>query len=497
MKKMFKMFVLTLAVMFMANVKVNAASIENWADLKACLADASATSCETSKAITADDEKISAVGEKTLILGDTLTLKKRIKVENGAKLVVKGNITVDGLYIFIADTGSTLELEEGTFKSLSRSANGGSVALVVSINGGATSDADKTYVKIGKNVKTVDAAVAIFDTNNAAYGVTVDVYGDISMTKNGDVSYVAFTTNGNITAKTGDNLPTINFYNGSSVTNEGAPAIYAGGYAIWNFEEGSSFTGSEALSIKAGKFNINGGTFVGNGKYVSPEQVQAYNNGSEDTGAAISITGNDGYAAGVELNIKNADVKSTNGYAVFEGITKGVISAVKNMAIEDGTFEGKVGATYAENATGFIKGGAYSSEIKDEYISKESKLEKEEIEGTWYVGEKYAVSISKAENGTVTTDLTKAFAGQTVTVTTKANDKYKLDKLSVVDKDGKAVEVKDGKFVMPESDVTVTATFKEDIAVPKTIDNVTLYFSLILVSAAFSVIAFRKIKQRA
>ena len=495
MKKMLKVFTLMLAVMFMANINVSAATINNWADVKACLTATGTATCETSAAITADNEKITATGEKTLILGDTLTLKQRIKVENGAKLVVKGDITVDGLYIFIADTGSTLELENGTFKSLSRSVNGSSVALAVSVFGGATSSADKTYVKIGKDVKTVDAGVAIFDTANAAYGVTIDVYGDISMTKNGDVTYNSFSTLGNITAKTGDNLPVINFYNGASVTNEGAPAIYAAGYAIWNFEEGTSFTGSEALSIKAGKFNINGGTFVANGAYVSPEQVQANNNGTEDTGAAISITGNDGYAAGVELNIKKAEVKSTNGYAIFEGITKGVTPAVKNMAIEDGSFEGKVGATYAENATGFIKGGSYSSEMKDEYISKD--LEKEQIDGTWYVGEKYTVTISKVENGTITTDITSAFAGQTVTITTKANDKYKLDKLVVTDKDGKQVEVKDGKFVMPESNVTIAATYKEDIAVPKTIDNVTLYFGLILISSVLSIIAFRKIKQRA
>lgn len=491
MKKLFKMFVLILAVMFVSNIKVSAATIDNWADLKACLTDPSTTSCETSTAIPAADEKISAVGNKTLILGDTLTLKQRIKVENGAKLVVKGDITVDGLYIFIANTGATLELEEGTFKALSRNA---SSALAVSINGGATVDAAKTNVKIGANAKIVDAGVAIFDTSAAAYGVTVDVYGDISMTKSAVASYHSFTTNGNIKPTTGENLPTINFYSGSSITNEGAPAIYAAGYAIWNIEEGTSFTGSEALSIKSGKFNINGGTFVGNGAYVSPDQVQAYNNGSEDTGAAISITGNDGYAAGVELNIKNADVNSVNGYAIFEGITSGTNPAVKSMSIEDGTFAGKVGATYAENAKGFIKGGEYSSEIEDEYVAAD--LEKEEINGNWYVGSKFAVNVSKAENGTISADLTSSFAGQTVTITTKANDKYALSKLVVTDKNGNEIEVKDGKFVMPESDVTITATFKENVEVPKTIDNVSLYLSLALISAAFSIIAFRKIKQR-
>lgn len=491
MKKMFKMFILTLAILLTANIKVNAATIDNWAGLKACLeADGTAT-CETSTAITADDEKISAVGDKTLILGDTLTLKQRIKVEKGAKLVVKGDITVDGLYIFIADTGSTLELEEGTFTALEKNASSSYTALAVSINGGAAGATDKTYVKIGANVKTIDAGVLISPKGNAAAGVTVDVYGDISMTK-GSVAYNVFATNGYITDKTAGNHPVINFYSGSSITNEGAPAIYAAGYAVWNIAEGTSFTGSEALSIKAGKFNIDGGTFVANGAYVSPEQVQANNNGSEDTGAAISITGNDGYAAGVELNIKNADVNSENGYAIFEGITSGTNPAIKSMSIEDGTYEGKVGATYAENATGFIKGGAYNTEIDDKYVSTD--LEKEEIDGTWYVGEKYAITISKVENGTLTTNLASAFAGQTVTVTVAANKDYLLSKVVVTDKDGKEIEVKDGKFIMPESDVTVSATFKENVPVPKTIDNISMYFTLVLLSAGLSIIAFRKIK---
>lgn len=495
MKKMFKMFILTLAVMFMANVKVNALSSND--DVVNCLT-GTASTCKMTDNVTLTTP-VTITSDKILDLaGKTLTVDNTVVIDENVKLTINGNGKVytektSADPMILVSVGSTLIADNATLES---QAYWGATVKVL----GETDVNSKTITKveIGQNA-TVIGNYPMSLSNNAkssSYGTVLELRGKLVGINNNNGytdGSIGINFSGNSKAKDGI-VPVINIYETASIDATDGPAIYGAGYAIWNIK-GGSITGTEALSIKSGIFNITGGTFVGNGEYVTPEQVQANNNGSEATGAAISITGNDGYAAGVELNIKNADVNSINGYAIFEGITKGVTPAVKNMAIEDGNFEGKVGATYAENATGFILGGAYSSEIKDEYISK--NLEKEEVNGTWYVGEKYAVSIAKVENGTVTTDISSAFAGQTVTITTKANDKYKLSKLTVTDKDGKEVEVKDGKFVMPESDVTVTATFKEDVAVPKTIDNVTLYFGLVLISAAFSIITFRKIKQRA
>ena len=77
------------------------------------------------------------------------------------------------------------------------------------------------------------------------------------------------------------------------------------------------------------------------------------------------------------------------------------------------------------------------------------------------------VSASKSDNGSVSVDKTSASKGSTVTVTVKAKDGYKLDKLTITDAKGKTVEVTDkgnGKFsfVMPEGKVTVTPTFVAD-----------------------------------
>ncbi len=82
-------------------------------------------------------------------------------------------------------------------------------------------------------------------------------------------------------------------------------------------------------------------------------------------------------------------------------------------------------------------------------------------------GSSSMVSAPKSDNGSVSIDKASASKGSTVTVTVKAKDGYKLDKLTVTDAKGNTIEVTDkgnGKFsfVMPEGKVTVTPTFVAD-----------------------------------
>ena len=76
----------------------------------------------------------------------------------------------------------------------------------------------------------------------------------------------------------------------------------------------------------------------------------------------------------------------------------------------------------------------------------------------------YAKSISidsKIVGGKITTSSNSALEGVAVDLTVKANSNYQLKKLTVKDKSGNEIEVKDNKFIMPNSDVTITAEFKE------------------------------------
>lgn len=75
----------------------------------------------------------------------------------------------------------------------------------------------------------------------------------------------------------------------------------------------------------------------------------------------------------------------------------------------------------------------------------------------------YGITVETAQNGSVSAQPQKAAAGDTVTLTVKPDEGYKLDKLTVTDGSGKTIPVTaaDGKytFVMPDSRVTVTVVF--------------------------------------
>ncbi len=72
----------------------------------------------------------------------------------------------------------------------------------------------------------------------------------------------------------------------------------------------------------------------------------------------------------------------------------------------------------------------------------------------------YLVAVDEEiENGAVTPDKELAFEGDTVTLTVEPGAGYELETLTVADEHGDPVEVTDNTFVMPASNVTVTATF--------------------------------------
>ena len=142
---------------------------------------------------------------------------------------------------------------------------------------------------------------------------------------------------------------------------------------------GPTLTGETAVAIKEGDVTVNGGTIIATGEY--REQVIAREDGTDDSGAAISVSSNGDYAAGVTLKINGGNLTSQNGNALFEGIAytaEGVPTAdksyVTSMEVTGGVFtsaedKASVVATYAEP---FITGGTYSSqENLDEYTKDE------------------------------------------------------------------------------------------------------------------------------
>ena len=74
----------------------------------------------------------------------------------------------------------------------------------------------------------------------------------------------------------------------------------------------------------------------------------------------------------------------------------------------------------------------------------------------------------KTENGTVTVSTKNATSGSTVTITVKPDDGFKLDELTVIDKNGNELKLTDkgnGKytFTMPASKVEINAAFLKEV----------------------------------
>ena len=69
-----------------------------------------------------------------------------------------------------------------------------------------------------------------------------------------------------------------------------------------------------------------------------------------------------------------------------------------------------------------------------------------------------------ATHGTVTVDQTSAKKGDTVTITATPDTGYSLKSLTAADSSGKNISIKDSKFQMPASDVTINAVFEKKAA---------------------------------
>lgn len=239
---------------------------------------------------------------------------------------------------------------------------------------GAKEDvADYSTVVVDEDV-TLEGWAPLFINNNAgcAYGVKVTMAGTANSVKDiagagGHGVYI----NGSI-KKIEGNVPQITLTETSKVTSIGN-GIYAAGYAHWTLA--GDVSGADALSIKSGTFTITGGNYRGTGSFADP--AEAHGNGSENTGAAVTITTNDNYAqAPIVVNITGGDFISTNGYALYEGIAKtsdGTPAAEAStavIAIQGGDFTGNadlgadIAITTAENPR-VISGGTFSKPIPE------------------------------------------------------------------------------------------------------------------------------------
>ncbi|MBQ6842596.1 MAG: S-layer homology domain-containing protein, partial [Firmicutes bacterium] len=155
------------------------------------------------------------------------------------------------------------------------------------------------------------------------------------------------------------------------------------------------------------------------------------------TGSYAQNSGAGSYAVG---DIVNIDAGSRSGYEFIGWV---INSGNVTLADDDAA------------ATSFTMG--------DEDVSLTAKwLKKSSSAG----GSNYKIVVEEAEDGSVAANRKSAPKGATVIITVEPDKGFELDEVTVVDKRGREVELKDKgdgrfSFKMPARDVTVSATFSE------------------------------------
>ena len=325
--------------------------------------------------------------------GDTITMLKEY------------DATSEGTITFNADKDVTLDL--GGFElTLSRfdlvqgrlTVKNGSVASnptngqAFNVYAGPDATGELYTKLVIEDDVTINAAYGIClfpePNSNAGYNSSIEVYGKI---ESGGI-FVSGNL-GNDTKTAGDmassnKIPTITIHEGAVVSNgtEGQ-GIAMNGLANVTVN-GGTVSGSEAIGVKRGTLTVNGGTFLSNGEYVNP--VEANNNGTEDTGATISITSTYNYAGTINVNLNGGTFTSTNAPAVYQGhsksgeTTKPYTQGV-TLNIQGGTFTSpaNVATVYvADKADGdaesytkqVISGGSFKESVA-QYVTSDLKYE--------------------------------------------------------------------------------------------------------------------------
>ena len=254
-------------------------------------------------------------------------------------------------------------------------------------------------------------------SSNEAYGATINVEGTV---------YGPIFVAGNIGNKAAlskdANFVTVNimdgaYLDGNEAKGEDTAAIVQSGETVLNIYDGAKLVGTEAIAMKRGELNINGGTFIGSGAKVDP--AVANTNGSEETGAAISVTST--YIKsfnGIKINIVDGTFESVNNAAVYVGHSKNdkVYGYIGDVALDisGGTFTSadgvdavyiadKIDADTGVSATEkvaeeFVSGGDFSSSVA-EYVAPGYEYELKNGSGRFSYYETYAEALKAADNG--------------------------------------------------------------------------------------------------
>ena len=362
---------------------------------ESCSFDASGAKFPVSVPVYTDDTDVANAGEKNIAIEAPKGYENSWDVDEkavfSAPVAAKiGDTNYYSLSMAVADAekagGATIELMEGcgetieidAGKNITFDLGSGEVQLYrvnlskgtltvqngivtgaqpFNVFGAETDEENNSVLNIAASATIKDATygICVFgyqsSTNKIGYGSVINLEGKIDSSNDA----VGIFISGNLGAgddegsklANAENPCTVNIKSGGSI-NVLSQGIAMNGQAVVNVEDRASITGSEAIGIKRGVLNVTGGTFTATGGAVQ-DPVTANNNGTEDTGAAISVTSTYNKFGTIEINITGGEFTSKKNSAVYvghSGTGNNTNAYVKGFDINIS------GGTYTTTATG-------------------------------------------------------------------------------------------------------------------------------------------------
>lgn len=429
-----------------------------------------------------------------LILVPSFASASEVEVTDEASLVsclaVDGNVcklTADVEVENLIDilNASTIDLNGHVLSAKSTLSHPG--CLITIVHGGSLTIEDS----IGTGVLTSGNSGSIYGAIQLTKKGQTDITKTASLVVNGGTiegAYYAVSGNGNA-----DRINT------SIVINDGVlKGLLAESIGIYHPQDGTltvnggEISGETGIEMRSGSLTVNGGVIVGTG---DPFTVSPNGNGGTTVGVGIAIAQHT-TKLDINVTINGGNIKGFAGLYQSNPQGNANIADDITLSINGGKFESindGTNAIYSENLEGFVKNGEFSVAPSESYLSDDVVAEEED--GVYYVGVAHKVVANTSEHGKYTVDKDEAIVGQLVSIVATPDVDYELDTIKVVGSDGKEVEVnKDSAFVMPDSDVTVTVTFKANKN-PDTSDNILTYVMMGFVSLAVIGCVSLKIKK--
>jgi len=276
-----------------------------------------------------------------------------VQLLNNVTLTEPLNVTLGAKAVTLDLGGKTLagrtNLKSGNLTIQNGTVAGGS-QQALNVYGSADSTATNySVLTIASDVNvTADVyGVCMFGVTAGSngYGAVVTIAGNVTTT--GDDKNGAVFVSGNLGQNvSGDAHNVINVT--GSITSATDAAIALNGLATVNVRAGAKVTGDTAIAVKRGTLNVTDGTIHATG--AKNYTAAAYYNGTEMTGAAISVSATYSQYGALAVNVSGGTVTSDNADPIFK--QDGTYQSDATVAVSGGYFSSAVSADYCK--TGYL-----------------------------------------------------------------------------------------------------------------------------------------------